>query len=85
LIIYGSNFPVEFLRQMNNLCVMAKLAPSKPEKWGRRDGRTGQFIGHAEDGTAIAKPAFKPKSFTVHELRTVIRAVRQREQTAKAG
>ena len=70
---------------MNNLCVMAKLSPSKLEELGRRDGRTGQFIGHAEDGTAIARPAFKPEKFTVRELQKVIRAVREREQTAKAG
>jgi hypothetical protein len=57
----------------------------KTEPTVRRSSQTGQFIGHAEDGTAIARPAFKPESFTVHELRKVIRAVRAREQTAKAG
>mgnify|MGYP003382418046 CR=1 FL=1 len=76
---------VEFSTQMNNLLHMEKQATSKTGSWVRRDGRSGQFIGHAEDGTAIAKPAFKPESFTLRELRKVIRAVRDREQTAKAG
>jgi hypothetical protein len=64
---------------------MSKRSLSKTGTTVRRHSATSQFVGRAEDGTAIAKPAFKPKSFTVRELHKVIRAVRSREQSAKAG
>ncbi len=50
-----------------------------------RAAQTGQFIGRAKDGTAIAKPAFKPQSFTVRELQKVIREIQNTEDRAKAG
>lgn len=70
---------------MNDFWAMNKSTNPKNGVLVRRNERTGQFIGHAEDGTAIARPAFKPEKFTVRELQKVIRAVRGREQTAKAS
>jgi hypothetical protein len=53
----------------------------------KRDGRTGQFgvLGRASDGTAIMKPPFKPKSFTVRELNQVIREIHREEAHKRAG
>jgi hypothetical protein len=43
-----------------------------------RSAATGQFIGRTRDGIAIARPAFRPESFTVRQLERAIRAVKAR-------
>lgn len=48
-----------------------------------RSAKSGQFLGRAKDGTWIARPDFKPKSFTVRQLRKAVRDAQERE--AEAG
>lgn len=64
---------------------MSKTAKSPTTVSIGRNAQTGQFLGRAKDGTLIAKPDFKPVSFTVRELDRAIRAVRAREDKAQAG
>jgi hypothetical protein len=62
---------------------MSKAA--KSAKSGSRSSGSGQFLGRAKDGTLIARPDFKPKSFTVRELREAVRNVQRREAEAEAS
>jgi hypothetical protein len=64
---------------------MSKIAKSPPKKSTGRAAQAGQFLGRASDGTLIARPSFKPVSFTVRELERAIRTVREREDKAVAG
>jgi len=45
--------------------------------------KAGRFIGRAVDGTPIARPVFKPKSFTVRELQKVVREIQKRDVAKK--
>lgn len=64
---------------------MSKSPKKTGNPKGAREAATGRFIGRAKDGTRIARPDFKPRSFTVDKLRRVIRDVRREEADAKAG
>ena len=50
-----------------------------------RNAETGRWLGRRKDSAVIESLPFKPVSFTVSELRKVIRDVRSREQSASAG
>jgi hypothetical protein len=63
--------------------VMNKPAKSTSTHKVSRSATSGQFIGRASDGTAIAKPVVKPRSFSVEKLQRVIRDVQRQE--LKAG
>ncbi len=64
---------------------MAKTERTSSKETLPRSSQSGQFLGVAKDGTPIARPDFKPVSFTERELNRVIRDLRSREQSAKAG
>jgi DNA-binding protein len=50
-----------------------------------RDTQSGRFIGRANDGTRIMRPSFRPQGVTVREIEQAVRAVRRRDEEAKAG
>jgi hypothetical protein len=58
---------------------MAKATKTVPTSKKRAAREPADILGYAWDGTPIARPPFKPKSFTVQELRRVVDKVR-REQ-----
>ena len=64
---------------------MAKPAKSSSSKTIVRSAKSGQFLGRTRDGIAVAKPAQTPKSFSVSELRRVVRDVKREETARKAG
>jgi len=64
---------------------MAKSAKNGSHKKASRSATSGEIYGRTREGLAIAKPAFKPKSFSVSELERVMRDVKREEAARKAG
>ena len=70
---------------ITHIDLMASTAKRTTAPTAARSSKTGKFLGQASDGTWIVRPDFKPKSFTVHQLRKAVREVQKRESEAKAG
>jgi hypothetical protein len=64
---------------------MSKTAKNRSTATVRRNAETGRWLGRAKESVVIESLPFKPVSFTVRELRKVIRDVRSREHSASAG
>jgi hypothetical protein len=64
---------------------MSKSAKNRSTATVGRNAETGRWIGRAKESAVIESLPFKPVSFTVRELRKVIRDVRSREHSASAG
>jgi hypothetical protein len=62
---------------------MAKATKTVPAQKKRTPRKPADILGYAWDGTPIARPPFKPKSFTVQELRRVVDRVRREQAQAK--
>jgi hypothetical protein len=64
---------------------MSKTAKTSAGKTLVRSSQSGKFLGVTKDGIWIARPDFKPVSFTERQLNKVMRELRERELPAKAG
>jgi hypothetical protein len=57
----------------------------KPQAKAARPTPADRFIGRSRDGIEIARPVVKPRSFTVQQLRRVMRDVLREEAVGRAG
>jgi hypothetical protein len=64
---------------------MVKSAKNGSHKSKSRSATGSEIYGRTREGLAIAKPAFKPKSFSVSELERVMRDVKREEAARRAG
>ncbi len=78
-------FLLEMQSAMHDIRPMAKLEKKSNSKAIVRSAKSGQFLGRTRDGIAVAKPAQTPKSFSLGELRRVVRDVKREETARKAG
>lgn len=62
---------------------MAKAIKTAPPR-KRVTPKPSDVLGYAWDGTPIARPPFKPKRFTVQELRRAVEKVRREQALAEA-
>lgn len=66
---------------LNDIHRMQK--PAKIARKPRPDAPAS--LGRTKEGVLIARPDFKPKSFTLRQLDEAIRAVKQRQAASQAG
>jgi hypothetical protein len=76
---------LESARNLRHIQIMSKTAKNRSTATTRRSAETGHALARTKESAVIENLPFKPVSFTVRELRKVIRDVRSREHSASAG
>jgi hypothetical protein len=76
---------LESARNLRHIHIMSKTAKNRSMATVMRNAEAGRAPARAKDSAVIESLPFKPVSFTVRELRKVIRDVRSREHSASAG
>lgn len=61
-------------RDSDHIIGMSKM----PTKKSKTTGRKARYIGRTAEGFLIPEPDFKPLSFTVRQVRDVVRDVKRR-------
>ena len=85
-IRHANALPLESVQPIDDIPFMARSIKNGRPKKASHAAKGDEIYGYTREGLPVWKPAFKPKSFTVHELQRAVREVKRRiEQTRSAG